>query len=249
MRFKLISSLASLRNRRHQALLGLVSITAFVAVACGSAEPTATPPSTSTAVVDAPTGTSTPVPTVELPYGVTGPPAPPQLDTSTAIVSPEDIIFDTFNGRSVALSDADQETIDRLFNAIKPVYTPAYVDAEESRWLFDRDFVVGYEGDSQAYAYPVKFLNSHEIVNDEIDGIPILVTYCPLCGSGVVFDRRLNGETHIFGNTSALYQNDLVIVDHETGSYWFQTGGEAVIGPLSGNRLDPLPSVMMPWSE
>ena len=55
-----------------------------------------------------------------------------------------------------------------------------------------------------------------------------------LCASGVVFDRRLNDQTHVFGNTSALYQNDLVIVDQETGSYWFQTGGEAVIGPPGG---------------
>lgn len=158
-------------------------------------------------------------------------------------------MFDTFDGSSVRLPDAPQATIERLFNAIKPVYLPVYESASGGGWLNDRDFVLGYEGETQAYAYPVKFLNSHEIINDDIDDIPVLITYCPLCASGVVFDRRVNGQTHIFGNTSALYNNDLVIIDHETGSYWFQTGGEAVIGPLSGERLAPLPSAMMPWSD
>ncbi len=72
--------------------------------------------------------------------------------------------------------------------------------------------------DGQAYAYPIKFLNFHELVNDLIDGIPVLITYCPLCASGVVFDRRVDGEVLVFGNTSALYNSDLVMFDHASGS-------------------------------
>ena len=101
----------------------------------------------------------------------------------------------------------------------------------------------------QAFAYPIKFLNFHELVNDEIDGVHLLVTYCPLCGSGVVFDRRVGDEVLVFGNTSALYNSDLVMFDHATGSYWFQTGGEAIVGEKTGTRLIPLASFFMQWSQ
>lgn len=249
-------SIAHTRHRRIRVIgLALGIVLAAVSVACGSGDSTPVPTSTTVpAVVSTPTSEApaippTPITRTGLPYGITGPEAPPPVDIFDGIVPPEDIVFDTFDGSSVRLPDAPRATINRLFNAIRPVYVPTYEGASSGAWLSDGDFVLGYEGETQAYAYPVKFLNFHEIVNDEIDGIPVLITYCPLCGSGVVFDRRLDGETHVFGNTSALYQNDLVMIDHETGSYWFQTGGEAVIGPLSGTRLDLLPSMMMPWSD
>ncbi len=244
-----------LTNRsRSSALLAAAAIT-ILTVACGSSEDPPTPTSETgasaagTATPDTVVGTPTPVIRAGLPYGIDGPPAPPAVDIFDGIVPPEDIVFDTFDGGSVRLPDAPQATINRLFNAIRPVYVPVYEGPQGGDWLSDDDFILGYEGETQAFAYPVKFLNFHEIVNDEIDGIPVLITYCPLCASGVVFDRRIDGTTHVFGNTSALYQNDLVMIDHETGSYWFQTGGEAVIGPLSATRLEPLPSVMMPWAD
>ena len=92
-------------------------------------------------------------------------------------------------------------------------------------------------------------LTLHEIVNDVIDGVPVLVAYCPLCFSGVVFGRELDGRVLTFGNTSALYQSDLVMCDHQTGSYWFQVGGEAVVGELTHSRLTLLPSTTMAWGE
>ncbi len=250
----------AVRSRGIAAWFGLAI--AVIAVACGSGDsPTvvvaspasstsaATPTASVPLVATPTTGVPTPVVRTGLPYGIAGPAPPPPVDIFEGIVEPENIVFDTFDGGSLRLPDAPQATIDRLFNAIRPVYVPVYEGPSGGDWLLPRDLVLGYEGKTQTYAYPVKFLNSHEIVNDEIDGIPILITYCPLCASGVVFDRRIDGGTHVFGNTSALYQNDLVMIDHETGSYWFQTGGEAVIGPLSGTHLDLLPSVMMPWSD
>jgi len=92
-------------------------------------------------------------------------------------------------------------------------------------------------------------LNLHEIVNDYIDGVPVLVSYCPLCASGVVYSRALDGQVLLFGNTSALHESDLVMYDHQTGSYWFQVLGEAIVGPLSGKRLTMLPSATLPWVE
>ena len=76
-----------------------------------------------------------------------------------------------------------------------------------------------------------------------------MITYCPLCFRGVVFSREIGGEVLTFGNTSALYNSDLVMYDKQTGSYWFQVGGEAVVGMLSGSRLDLLPSTTITWGE
>jgi hypothetical protein len=88
----------------------------------------------------------------------------------------------------------------------------------------------------------VRILNFHEIVNDQFAEVPVLVSYCPLCGSGVVFDRRLGGEVLSFSNTSALHENDLVMIDRETGSYWWQVPGRALAGPLAAAELEAIAS-------
>lgn len=84
--------------------------------------------------------------------------------------------------------------------------------------MSDHDLVMGYVSGNAAYAYPINILNFHELVNDEIDGIRVLVSYCPLCVSGVVYKRELNSQALLFGNTSALYQSDLVMYDQQSGS-------------------------------
>ena len=160
-----------------------------------------------------------------------------------------DIIFDTFNGRYVPLDQASVGLIYGLRDAIVPVAQPAYGGLDALPWLQDSDLVIGYVSGEDAYAYPINVLNAHEIVNDEIDGLPVLITYCPLCFSGVVFSRDLDGLLLTFGNTSALYQSDLVMYDHQTGSYWFQVAGESVVGTLTGSRLKLLPSATMAWGE
>ena len=86
-------------------------------------------------------------------------------------------------------------------------------------------------------------------MNQTVDGLPVLVTYCPLCSSAVVFDRRLDGETTFFGNTSALYQNNMVMYDYATLSYWVQVSGEAIVGKSTGKKLRVLPSMTMTWKE
>lgn len=121
-------------------------------------------------------------------------------------------------------------------------------------WLDDDDLVIGYRSESGAYAYPVNILEFHEIVNDDLDGVPVLITYCPLCFSGVVFTREVGDDVLTFGNTSALYMSDLYMSDlvmygKQTGSYWFQVAGEAIVGPLSGSRLGLLPSTTITWGE
>ena len=192
-----------------------------------------------------PNPTSTPIPT---PAGAPALPAPPVLNRDIHSVDLKDIVFDRFDGSTTRLSAASNALIERLRDAIKPIYSAQYDDVSGGEWLTPDDTILGYvSDDGQAYAYPIKFLNFHELVNDVIDGVPLLVTYCPLCASGVVFDRRVDGEALIFGNTSALYNSDLVMFDYASGSYWFQTGGEAIVGPMTGTRLTPLPSRRAFW--
>lgn len=170
------------------------------------------------------------------------------LDLDTLVVDAASIVFDTFDGGSVTLDDATPDTIERLLDAIAPIDAPDYEPAQRADWLEAEDVVLGYVDDGGgAWAYPVRVLNSHEIVNDQFTGVPVLVSYCPLCGSGVVFDRRLGGQTLSFSNTSALHENDLVMVDRETGSYWWQVPGRSLGGPLAGQELAVLSSRMMTW--
>ena len=229
----------------------LAPIALMAAVACSQAAPELGAPDPSTpdlapdptiAAVEAPT--ETPAPRTQAPSG-----PPPRLDTSVASVDLEDVVFDTFRGGFVPLSEATPALVDSLRDAIKPIYVPRYDGIDGGDWLGDGDLVLGYVTDSGAYAYPIKILNLHEIVNDVIDGEPVLVSYCPLCASGIVFSRELDGDVLVFGNTSALYHSDLVMYDHQTGSYWFQVGGEAIVGPLTGKRLTLLPSVTVPWKD
>ena len=81
--------------------------------------------------------------------------------------------------------------------------------------------ILGYVSErGQAYACPIKFLNFHELVNDVIDGVPLVVTYCPLCNSAVVFDRRLDVRVLDFGTTGKLRKSDMMMYDRQTESWW-----------------------------
>jgi hypothetical protein len=215
---------------------------ALVATACSSSA--VSPPTAST--VASPPGDAVPSTSTTAPAR-SG--AIPDVDLSLHSVPLDEIHFDTFDGGSVPLSEAGGELILALRDAIPPIDEPAYGGPETGSWLGDGDLILGYVAGEQAYAYPIKILDLHEIVNDELDGVPILISYCPLCRSGVVFDRRVEGRELDFGNTSALFESDLVMLDRQTGSYWWQVPGEAIVGTLTGTRLDPLPSTMATWPE
>ena len=176
--------------------------------------------------------------------------AVPPLDTTRHAVPLEDIVFDTFGrtNRGVSLPEASSDLVLSLRDAIPPIHAPKYEGAGAGdRWLAGEDVVLGYVAGEEAWAFPVRILNLHEIVNDELGAEPVLISYCPLCASGVVFDRRLGGRTLTFGNTSALYESDMVMLDYETGSYWWQVAGRAIVGPLTGDMLQILPSMMLRW--
>jgi hypothetical protein len=117
----------------------------------------------------------------------------------------------------------------------------------------DEDDVVVVEADPPR-AYPTRLLNYHEIVNDRVaggdhpaGGRPIAATWCPLCGSAVVYDRRVDGRTLSFGVSGKLADDDLVMYDRETESEWKQSTGEAIDGPLTGSALTVLPAAVTTW--
>jgi Protein of unknown function (DUF3179) len=135
-------------------------------------------------------------------------------------------------------------------DGIPPVDDPkptSQVDADE--WLSDREPVLAVEVGGQARAYPLQILVWHEIVNDTLGGRPIAVTYCPLCNSSLVFDRRVRGRRLTFGTTGNLRNSDLVMWDRQTESWWQQLTAEAVVGELTGTRLEVLPSQTLSWAD
>jgi len=134
-------------------------------------------------------------------------------------------------------------------DAIPPLDFPTYVKASEVDFLVGSDLVIGVNINNDARAYPIKILNWHEIVNDKIGGQEVIVTYCPLCKSAILFNRVLDGKTLSFGNTGSLYESTLLMYDRETESFWGQVGGRAIQGELKGKRLEMLPSTTTRWKD
>ena len=135
-------------------------------------------------------------------------------------------------------------------DGIPAIDEPRFVALEEAGdWLADREPVIELELDGVARAYPIQILVWHEIVNDEVAGTPVAVTFCPLCNTALVFDRRLEGRVLDFGTTGNLRNSDLVMYDRQTESWWQQFGGEAVVGELAGATLEQLPARIVAWED
>lgn len=126
-------------------------------------------------------------------------------------------------------------------DGIPSIDEPAFVPADEAA-LPDNEPVIGLVVEGDARAYPLRILIWHEIVNDVVGGVPVAVTYCPLCNTGLVFDRRVGEEVLEFGATGKLRHSDLVMYDRTTESWWQQFLGEAIVGELTGTRLAMLPA-------
>ena len=135
-------------------------------------------------------------------------------------------------------------------DGIPPLDNPTFVSVSEADvWLAPMEPVILFEVDGEAKAYPLQILTWHEIANDKIGGIPIAVTFCPLCNSAIVFDRRLDGVVYDFGTSGKLRNSDLVMWDRQTESWWQQLTGEAIVGELNGSKLKFLASTLVSWSD
>ena len=112
-----------------------------------------------------------------------------------------------------------------------------------------REPVISLEIDGIARAYPLSILIWHEIVNDMINDKPIAVTYCPLCNTSIIFDRRHHDQVLDFGTTGNLRHSDLVMYDRQTESWWQQYNGDAIAGAFAGDSLTILPSRLESFAE
>ena len=134
-------------------------------------------------------------------------------------------------------------------DGIQSIDFPRFLLAGSITELGPQEPVITFVLNGVARAYPLRVMIRHEIVNDEITGVPVTVTYCPLCNSAIVFDRRVNGKVLDFGTTGKLRNSDLVMYDRATESWWQQFTGEAIVGAMTGTWLEILPSRLESWEK
>ena len=131
-------------------------------------------------------------------------------------------------------------------DGIPPIDNPAFDDlALADTWLQDASPVIAIEIDGIARAYPLAILTRHEIANDTIAETPIAVTFCPLCNSAIVFDRRVGEDVLRFGVSGLLRKSDLIMWDDVTQSLWQQLTGEGIVGTHTDALLDIVPSQLV----
>lgn len=136
------------------------------------------------------------------------------------------------------------------FDGIPAISDPVRITAQQADTaLTDTEQVMLVAHGGEVRAYPVRSLIRHEIVNDVVGGLPVAVTWCPLCNTGITFDRRVNGRPEVFGVSGGLYRSALVMFDRRTTSLWPQPLGQAVLGPLLGAELEVVASSLLPWKQ
>lgn len=134
-------------------------------------------------------------------------------------------------------------------DGIPPIDNPRFVSVEEADHLSPQDPVMSFTHNGETRAYPLRVMTFHEIVNDEVGGHPVSITYCPLCNAAIVFDRELDGEILDFGTTGKLRNSDLVMYDRQSDSWWQQFSGEAITGSYAGQELTMLPSQLISFER
>lgn len=172
---------------------------------------------------------------------------PTNLNTSE-FVQPSDEVRYLDDGTKYTVHPDEIEQGCPGFDCIQSIDDPSFVSAGDAdSWLEDDERIIGLEYKGTERAYPLRILAHHEIVNDRINGDPVLITYCPLCRSGLAFERSLNGTTFEFGVSGKLLNANLVMYDRETETLWSQIQGEAIVGELVPAELELIHSSVTTW--
>lgn len=132
-------------------------------------------------------------------------------------------------------------------DGIPPIDEPVFAPASAIDFLADNEAVLALEVNGEARAYPVQIMLWHEIVNDTVGGVPVAVTYCPLCNSALTFDRRVEGQEVTFGTSGLLWNSALVMYDRQTETLWSHFTGQGIVGLHTGVRLERYPTATVPW--
>ncbi|MEZ5176154.1 MAG: DUF3179 domain-containing protein [Acidimicrobiia bacterium] len=135
-------------------------------------------------------------------------------------------------------------------DGIPPIDEPSFISvAENPELLPAEEAVIALDINGDARAYPVRAMVWHEIANDTVGGVPVTVTYCPLCNSAATYERTIDGQTTTFGTSGKLFASALVMYDRATESLWTHFNGMAVVGMLTGVELVEHPSPLLAWSD
>ena len=232
--------------------LGLLSVvTAFLVAACGGAT--------------ASNGAPAALPNTESPTAIKSPAVSnvgaAQGDAPGKVVEPDPNFEDELKSARLFTrgwkTDFSLHTVpfDEILSVvprdgIPSIDNPKFISPETANgWLTDPEPVISFQLNGQARAYPLKILTQHEIVNDEVGGVPVIVTFCPLCNSALVFDRRLEGTVYEFGVSGNLRNSDLIMYDRLTQTWWQQLTGEAIVGELAGYKLTFLPASIVAFGD
>ena len=135
-------------------------------------------------------------------------------------------------------------------DGIPALTDPDFLPVAEEDRLAPREPVIAVEMDGATpRAYPIRYLTWHEIVNDTVGGVPVAVTFCPLCNSGPAFDRRVGGQVLEFGVSGKLRHSDMIMYDRQTESWWQQAIGTGIVGDHTDTILEQIPTWMESWEE
>lgn len=134
-------------------------------------------------------------------------------------------------------------------DGIPAISQPDFITASQADFLNDADRVLGISMQGQQRAYPVRILNYHEIVNDRFGDTAVMVSYCPLCGTGMAFLADRKNKTFEFGVSGLLYNSDVLLYDRQTESLWSQIRKQAISGPLKGQHLQQVPLEHTSWAD
>jgi hypothetical protein len=142
-------------------------------------------------------------------------------------------------------------------DGIPSIDNPKFVNIQQAaNFLSDSDLVLGVNINGDVRAYPLSILVWHEIVNDKVGGVPVAVTYCPLCFTNQVFNRTLNNNNNgqgivvlQFGTSGKLYNSNLVMYDRTSKSLWSQALGEGIVGKYAGQKLQRIPFDISYWKD
>jgi hypothetical protein len=183
--------------------------------------------------------------------------------TNVNAVSIANPIANTGNVNPVSISQTEKEEENNIIpldqivsggpppDGIPSIDNPKFIPVQEAnKYLEDSELVLGLNINGDVRAYPLQILVWHEIVNDNVGGIPVAVTYCPLCFTNQVFNRTMDTRQILeFGTSGKLYNSNLVMYDRTTKSLWSQAMAQAIVGKLAGVRLDRIPFDVAYWKE
>ena len=155
--------------------------------------------------------------------------------------------FDDTTKKTVPLEKLMQGCPTR--DCIPSIDNPKYIAADKADHVGDDDLVITLAYKGEHFAFPTKILDHHEIVNDTFAGVPLAITWCPLCGSAVGIERSISGSVTEFGVSGVLYNSDLVLYDRASETLWDQIEAKGIVGPRTDERLTLVPVSMSKWSK